>query len=293
MPSSVKDRLTNAHEHVFLLTKKAKYFYDADAISEDAKYAEQHAKKATSWGHKKSRTNKNNIEKYQAIGIENNRTCLPGGKRNKRDTWTIPTRPGQWEFCYGCHSVYEGKDRRKIIKDGRTKTCPNCGSTDKWVEHFAMFPSDLVSPCILAGTSAVGCCPKCGSPWRRVVEKTGGRDWRNDRMKSKGIPGELAGDGSYKRGQLMEPLNNVKISTTICWEPSCSCFSKGDEPLPDPVPCTVLDPFSGAGTTGVVAAMNGRRFIGIDVKEEYAALSRARVEKVAVKHSLEVTSPFQ
>jgi hypothetical protein len=77
MPSSVKDRLTNAHEHVFLLTKKAKYFYDADAISEDAKYAEQHAKKATSWGHKKSRTNKNNIEKYQAIGIENNRTCLP------------------------------------------------------------------------------------------------------------------------------------------------------------------------------------------------------------------------
>ena len=30
--------------------------------------------------------------------------------------------------------------------------------------HFATFPEKLVQPCILAGTSAKGCCPECGAP---------------------------------------------------------------------------------------------------------------------------------
>ena len=32
MPESIKDRCTKAHEYIFLLSKSAKYFYDADAI---------------------------------------------------------------------------------------------------------------------------------------------------------------------------------------------------------------------------------------------------------------------
>lgn len=34
MPESVSDRPTKSHEHLFLLTKNAKYFYDAAAIAE-------------------------------------------------------------------------------------------------------------------------------------------------------------------------------------------------------------------------------------------------------------------
>ncbi len=40
----------------------------------------------------------------------------------------------------------------------------------------------------------------------------------------------------------------------------------------------VLDPFSGAGTTGVVAARLARGFVGIDINPEYAELSRKRIE---------------
>src|SRR5271155_4489935 len=36
MPESVRDRPTTAHEHIFLLTKRPAYFYDATAIEEDA-----------------------------------------------------------------------------------------------------------------------------------------------------------------------------------------------------------------------------------------------------------------
>ena len=42
---------------------------------------------------------------------------------------------------------------------------------------------------------------------------------------------------------------------------------------------TVLDPFSGSGSTGVAAIQEGRRYIGIDLAEEYAAMSARRVDK--------------
>lgn len=53
-------------------------------------------------------------------------------------------------------------------------------------------------------------------------------------------------------------------------EPSCSCGV-------DPVPDTVLDPFAGSGTVGVAALRHGRRFVGIDLKPEYAVMARRRI----------------
>jgi DNA modification methylase len=40
---------------------------------------------------------------------------------------------------------------------------------------------------------------------------------------------------------------------------------------------TVLDPFAGAGTTGLVATRHGRSFIGIELNPEYAELARGRI----------------
>ena len=41
---------------------------------------------------------------------------------------------------------------------------------------------------------------------------------------------------------------------------------------------TVLDPFLGSGTTGKMAILNGRAFIGIDISPEYCELARKRIE---------------
>ena len=46
-------------------------------------------------------------------------------------------------------------------------------------------------------------------------------------------------------------------------------------------PGIVLDPFCGTGTTGVAALMLGRRFIGIDLYQEYADIARARCQKAS------------
>lgn len=157
-------------------------------------------------------------------------------------------------------------------ESGRNKRSVWTVNTKPYSEaHFATFPIKLIEPCILAGTSERGACSQCGSPLIRQIKKDGGRDWRNDTMKSKGIPGELNGEGSYKRGQSTSPLNDVKTITTIGWKPDCECNAPTTA-------CIVLDPFGGAGTTGLVAAKHRRDFILLELNPEYCEIARRRIE---------------
>ena len=164
-------------------------------------------------------------------------------------------------------------ERREGVVLGRA-TNPNGGLTKEWVagsgrnrrtvwniathsykgSHFATWPPKLVEPMILAGTSARGVCPECGSPWERVVEKelTG----VDDERPNNGMPGR-SGNG-LTRKRAGDPL-----STTTGWQPNCEC------PPADPIPATVLDPFNGSGTSGTVALDLGRAYIGVDISKEY------------------------
>lgn len=80
MPESVRDRPTTAHEHVFLLAKSKKYYYDQNAIRED--FSEKR-----SWGQIGT------ITKTTKGGFCNTRFGYDTGGRNKRTVWTIPTAP--------------------------------------------------------------------------------------------------------------------------------------------------------------------------------------------------------
>ena len=156
MPESVTDRCTKSHEYVFLLSKNARYYYDAAAIAEDAisagedrggglKYSDRTKDNGIGGAH--------NLDKYGASGQT----------RNRRSVWSIATQP-----------------------------FPEA--------HFATFPEALVDPCIKAGS---------------------------------------------------------------------------------PVGGLVLDPFSGSGTTGVVALKQGRSYVGCELNPEYVAMSRRRLADVA------------
>jgi len=82
MPEPVLDRPTRSHEHVFLLTKRCRYFYDATAISEPALSDHPSANRlrrrpSPLWGNRGNATFWNDI----------------GGRRNRRDVWNIPSEP--------------------------------------------------------------------------------------------------------------------------------------------------------------------------------------------------------
>jgi DNA modification methylase len=82
MPESVLDRPTRSHEHVFLLAKGRRYFYDAGAIAEAAvsdhpsanRFSRRHG---LTWGNRGNSTFWKNV----------------GGRRNRRDVWQFPSEP--------------------------------------------------------------------------------------------------------------------------------------------------------------------------------------------------------
>lgn len=153
MPESVKDRPTRSHEYLFLFTKAAKYFYDADAVREPYSAADKNlgyklggirAEERNDHGSDKPRD-----DFYKYAG------------RNKRTVWTITP------------ATFKGA-------------------------HFATFPPKLIEPCVLAGSR----------------------------------PGDL-----------------------------------------------ILDPFSGAATTGLVACGNGRNYVGIELNPDYVDIAERRLKE--------------
>ncbi len=240
MPESVTDRPTRAHEYVFLLAKAKRYFYDADAIREPHTSSVDPSKLV---GWQEARRGAGASEKVgdassYANGRDRTRTLRQptGGKvylgnpvgRNKRSVWTVSTKP-----------------------------FPEA--------HFAVYPPDLIEPCILAGTSPTA-CPHCGAPWKRVVERerTGEREVQASDRK-----GLFRNDLAKHAGRIGE----VKV-TTLGWEPTCTCEGNDGSGR-----CVVLDPFVGSGTTLLVAQRLGRSGIGIELNPDYCTMASRRIDR--------------
>lgn len=140
MPESVTDRCTKAHEYIFLMSKSQKYYYDADAIKEASVDLEGSANRY--------KTPFFAGEKHESGGYSiNGATHTKGmkefdGSRNKRSVWTVNVKP------------YSGA-------------------------HFAVFPSDLIEPCILAGAPVGGIVldPFMGSGTTAQVAQNLGRQY--------------------------------------------------------------------------------------------------------------------
>jgi DNA modification methylase len=156
MPESVTDRPTKAHEYLFLLAKSPRYYYDSDAIAEPSKLGPGDTWEERKAGGAQMGINRSTNAGTKQVHKTGRHNLTPqDGKRNRRSVWGVPTTP------------FPGA-------------------------HFAVYPPELVRPCILAGSR----------------------------------PGD-----------------------------------------------TVLDPFSGSGTTGMVATYEGRKYVGIELNREYIDLS--------------------
>jgi len=83
MPESVTDRCTKAHEYIFLLSKKPKYYYDADAVREEGTEPPQ-VRKASRMGDKA-------IKHLKSASVNMDRVL--DGTRNKRSVWEVTTKP--------------------------------------------------------------------------------------------------------------------------------------------------------------------------------------------------------
>jgi hypothetical protein len=140
--------------------------------------------------------------------------------------------------------------------------------------HFATFPPELPERCIKAGTSEKGVCPKCGAPWVRIIKHMTSTSHQG--------PGYLQKSGRNDGSGCRHGMFTDAESQTVGWRPSCACKAG------DPIPATVLDPFAGAGTTGMVAKQLGRDFILIELKREYCEMAEKRIGRVFYQQCLEI-----
>ncbi len=84
MPESVRDRCTKAHEYIFLLSKSPKYYFDNEAIKEDAK-TEPSLRNKMGEGYQADYTKGKRFSDGERV--------WGSKKRNKRSVWTVTTKP--------------------------------------------------------------------------------------------------------------------------------------------------------------------------------------------------------
>ena len=130
--------------------------------------------------------------------------------------------------------------------------------------HFATFPEDLILPCVLAGCPEF-MCKKCGKGREPIVKSDYQKrevEWHPEKYGNN--------DESGARRGRMQPTGQVYNTSKIIGFTDCGC-NVGFEPG------TILDPFSGAGTVGVVCKKNNRNFIGIELNPKYIEMAEKRI----------------
>ena len=285
MPESVRDRPTKSHEYLFLLTKAPTYFYDHIAVREPmADSSIARLSQPTFWeqegGDKDYGKTGVNANRSARGALENLARRTPARRfRNSTQYLNQPTVQSNHEMTdkqRGHERRHAGFNDRWDSMSKEEQQEAGANKRDVWMiatqafpdAHFATFPIALVEPCILAGTSAHGVCAECGAPWTRVIEEE--FNPQEDISLVKGVRG--SGDQKpmdASNGWDGTPRGTT-VTTTTAWEPTCDHDA-------EVVPATILDPFSGSGTTGIVALRHERSFIGIELNPEYADMARQRI----------------
>jgi site-specific DNA-methyltransferase (adenine-specific) len=160
MPESVHDRCTKAHEYLFLLSKNARYYFDAQAIKE------------------------------HAVGFNNDPIAGSKGAFGPPQNRRRMHVPSGWDIDKGSHGAFHKEGRRKgnaktfrgggayivrrsfdndgvVARESHGNERNETGLRNKrsvWTvashpyaeAHFATFPTKLIEPCILAGSPKSG-----------------------------------------------------------------------------------------------------------------------------------------
>lgn len=146
MPESVLDRCTKAHEYVFMLSKSARYFYDAAAIAEPAKEISiARAERANTGTHAPGQTAHSGI-----AGPREGRVDKQRGHSRRHAGFN-----DRWDAMESAEQCSGNANKRSVW---------NVATQGYSEAHFATFPPALIEPCILAG------CPKGGT----VLDPFGG-----------------------------------------------------------------------------------------------------------------------
>lgn len=146
MPESVRDRPATAHEKIFMLTKSARYFYDAEAVRVASNYNPAKGKMPDGWD-----TGPSGHGAFHRNGREKGKRATDKQRGHSRKHAGFDDR---WDAMEKAEQCANGRNLRNY-EPAPTEVWPI--ATQPFSEaHFATFPPELAKRCILAG------CPKGG-----------------------------------------------------------------------------------------------------------------------------------
>jgi len=165
----------------------------------------------------------------------------------------------------------------KGFKKNTGKCYPNRNKRTVWricpkpfkEAHFAVYPEELCETPIKAGCPEF-VCNKCSNPKILEIKREVIHNRVNKRKDANVRP------DNYERIPNDWKPKEEKI---LGYKPTCKCnsgFSGG----------IVLDPFFGAGTTGLVALKQNKQFIGIELNPEYIEIAKARLKPLLEQEKL-------
>ena len=353
MPESVTDRCTKAHEYIFLLTKSARYFYDAEAVKEDSVDPESI--------NGRRKRNPRLCDLQGDVKLKQNFDRLNGEvyeKKNRRSVWTITTKPFNGAKMMADYVGDDGKPY-KLSKDcpvhGRlaNRVKPQRGLDDGQSNLDSIHNLDKHNYPVSEPSSESDSMPLNSNDMKSFEGHNGRIPASRDGNKTPGLFETHSFDGQETDGETSFDTKNIHIpamrpaDSSDCLNPgsseiatlhskqnhkstfqtaSCDKVSgkipchKPDKKQPVLIadldlPCdisitakctcqvitcdhfatfppeipeicikagskkgdTVLDPFAGAGTTGLVAERLGRNFIGIELNGNYVEMAEKRL----------------
>lgn len=356
MPESVTDRPTKAHEYLFLLSKSARYFYDTEAIKEEAVNGDPDAPRASRGV---LRMPNSGVRKQDEVGNRTytgfNGSVASVETRNKRTVWTIPTAPfNDWQRTVrqvdvalgavsgdtkrrpseGCplhasldrsHPILERDARAAynryrspgthdyLLQERLTDSAPTAPIHAPGLQGYSSDSRD--QPCSGTATDHSTRTNKTGPALATIAPCTPSAQTPDCILNTSVSPGSSEPDASICASNTgsaglddspsshthSHSAGSVNVRQSFgAWlaDQGCTCVFYEETsqevshfatfPAELIEPCilagspargTVLDPFNGAGTTGLVALAKGRNYIGIEINPAYVEMSRRRIEQ--------------
>lgn len=271
MPESVKDRCTKAHEYIFLLTKSTKYYFDNESIKEDL---------ASSSLARLTQKNIINQKGSDRVPNKTNGNMKPvvSKKHGK-----YKTQKNEATHRQGLHA-----NRGDNLVEVRTKIPEQ--------KYLVKFLKSKTKAKVLAENTDIPLTKI--EHWFRADTAGFSYPSRDDWCKVR----EYIDDWSKEFNQIDEGLTYYELKTdevvvsnkrnkrsvwTITTKPYKGAhFATFPKDLIEPcvlAGCpeggTVLDPFGGSGTTGIVAVNHNRHAVLCELNEEYIDLAKDRIKQ--------------
>ena len=309
MPSSVSDRFSNKWEYVFFFTKSQKYYFDLDSIrkplaessikrisqenipnqfqkGKSVDFAEtepvNNIPKILNNMHKKYNGVYSNLtpEESEKYGSPRARNMRHDGQSMDNNDDLHGANPGDVVFDDTIYDLYTDPNIQDAFIEYLEGERPellmpsilDIPTMPHSFAHFAVFPETLVNPLIKVGCPS-DVCVKCGKPKLPFFINTGRYydhgtgeyvEYHTRETKEKIMEATGASSSSVFNTEVIKEKE-------IKWLPSCKCNA-------DFEPGTVLDPFAGSGTVGVVAKKQGKSAILIEISPEYVEIIKNRLE---------------